>query len=131
MLKKCKCIIYADDTTIYFASDKPDLLKLTIQDVLRDAAKWLADNRLVINVSNSQLITIGNPKRVENLKLSFKLSIISSYGQSQISNASFDHHAILPSCTSTKFLGVVIDTICSFKDQNNNLPTKLAPKLGL
>ena len=114
--KKCKCVIYADDITIYFASDKPDLLNLMIQDALTDAAKWLADNRLMINVSKSQFITIGNPKRVENLNLSFKLPIISSYGQSQMSNASFDHHAILPSCTSTKLLGVVIDTNLSFKD---------------
>ena len=112
--KDCKCIIYADDTTIYFASDKPDLLKLAIQDALTDAAQWLAENRLVIKVSKSQFITIGNPKRVENLNLSFKLPIISSYGQSQILNASFDHHAILPSCASTKLLGIFIDTNLSF-----------------
>ena len=129
--KNCKCVIYADDTTIYFASDKSDLLNLMIQDALTDAAKWLANNRLVINVSKSQFITIGNPKRVENLNLSFKLPIISSYGQSQISHGSFDHHTILPSCTSTKLLGVVIDTNLSFKDHINNLQTKLAPKLGL
>ena len=129
--KNCKCVIYADYTTIYFASDKPDLLNLTIQDAFTDAAKWLANNRLVINVSKFQFITIGNPKRVENLNLSFKLPIISSYGQSQILNGSFDHHAILPSCTSTKLLGVVIDTNLSFKDHINNLQTKLAAKLGL
>ena len=96
---------------------------------LTDAAKWLADNRLVINVSKYKFITIENPKRVENFNL-FKLPIISSYGQSQISDASFGHDAILPSCTSTNLLGVVIDNNLSFKDHINNLQTKLAPKLG-
>ena len=34
----CKCIIYADDTTVYFSSDNPTLLKDTIQDALSEAS---------------------------------------------------------------------------------------------
>ena len=34
------------------------------------------------------------------------------------------HHAILPSCTSTKLLGIVINNSLSFKDHINNLQTK-------
>ena len=30
-LKQCKCIMYADDTTIYFGSDNLDLLQTTMQ----------------------------------------------------------------------------------------------------
>ena len=99
--KNCKCIIYVDDTTIYFACDKPDLLKLTIQDALKDAAKWLADNRLVINDSKSQFITIGYPKRVENLTFSFKLPIIPIVKVKAKFRISFGYHVISPSCTST------------------------------
>ena len=103
-----------------FASDKSDLWNLTIQDALTDAAKWLANNRLVINVSKAQFITIGNPKRVENLNL-FKFPISSSYGHSQISNGSFDHHAILPACTSLLTLICPLKTTLIICKQNLHL----------
>ena len=55
--KNCKCIIYADDSTLYFSSDNPILLKNTIQDALSEASDWLRKNRLVVNTSKSNFIT--------------------------------------------------------------------------
>ena len=112
--KNCKCIIYADDTTLYFSSDNPTLLKDTIQDALSEASDWLRKNHLVVNTSKSNFITLGNPSRVDNLRLSLQLS---------------DEY--LPVSNSSKLLGVVIDYSLSFKDHVNSLLKKLAPKLGL
>ena len=72
--KNCKCIIYADDTTLYFSSDNPTLLKDTIQDALSEASDWMRKNRLVVNTSKSNFITLGNPSRVDNLRPSLQLS---------------------------------------------------------
>ena len=110
----CKCIIYADDTTLYFSSDNPTLLKDTILDALSEASAWLRKNRLVVNTSKSNFITLGSPSRVDNLRLSLQLS---------------DEY--LPVSNSSKLLGVVIDSSLSFKDHVNSLLKKLAPKLGL
>ena len=101
--KNCKCIIYADDTTLYFSSDNPTLLKGTIQDALSEASDWLHKNRLVVNTSKSNFITLGNPSRVDYLRLSLQLS---------------DEY-------------LTVSNSLSFKDHVNSLLKKLAPKLGL
>ena len=95
-------------------SDNPTLSKDTIQDALSEASDWLRKNRLVVNTSKSNFITLGNPSRVDNLRLSLQLS---------------DEY--LPVSNSSKLLGVVIDSSLSFKDHVNSLLKKLAPKLGL
>ena len=57
---------------------------------------------------------LGNPSRVDNLRLSLQLS---------------DEY--LPVSNSSKLLGVVIDSSLSFKDHVNSLLKKIAAKLGL
>ena len=102
--KNCKCIIYAD----YTSSNNPTLLKNTIQNALSEASDWLGKNLLVVNTSKSNFITLVNPSRVDNLRLSLQLS---------------DEY--LPFSNSSKLLGVVIDSSLSLKDHVNSLLKKL------
>ena len=88
--KQCKCIMYAEDTTIYFGIDNPDRLQTTIQNGLSEASKWLTENCLVVNASKSEFIILGNNSRMECYNPCFELP-------SQYNNVSTK----LPSCHST------------------------------
>ena len=109
-----KCVIYADDTTIFFSSDKPNVLQQTIQNGLSKASKLLDTNRLVVNTSKSDFIVIGNISRVKDCDVSVNIN-----------------GDLIKSSQSTKLLGVHIDSQLSFKNHIQSLLTKLAPKLGL
>ena len=88
--------------------DNHTLLKDTIQDALSEASDWLRKNRLVVNTSKSNFITLETPSRVDNLCLSLQLS---------------DEYLYL--------LVTVPNSNLSFKDHVNSLLKKLAPKRGL
>ena len=54
--KKLKFYLLADDTNIYFESDKLDLLEKTMNKELRKVDKWLTRNRLALNVDKSHFV---------------------------------------------------------------------------
>ena len=98
--------MYADDTTVYFGSDNPDLLQTTIQNGLSEASEWLTENCLVVNASKSEFIILGNNSRVEDYNPCFELPSLYNNDSTKP-----------PSCHSTKLLGVVNDSQLSFKNQ--------------
>ena len=54
---------YADDSSIVSHSSELSSLNNKMQTALNEAAKWLYDNRMVINPNKSNYIIIGHPKK--------------------------------------------------------------------
>ena len=85
-----------------------------MQTALNEAAKWLNDNRMVINPNKSNYIIIGHPKKT--CQNSFNLHI--------------NNNPLTP-CTNAKLLGIIIDDQLCWKNHVEFLLRKTAPKLGL
>ena len=107
-------IRYADDSTLKAHSNDPHILKEYMQHSLSSAATWLTNNRLVVNPSKSNFIVIGHPSKTYQLDFDLYLNNVK-----------------LPSCKSTKLLGIVIDDHLSWDDHIHYLLKKMSPKLGL
>ena len=89
-------------------------LKEYMQHSLSSAATWLTNNRLVVNPNKSNFIVIGHPSKTYQLDFDLYLNNVK-----------------LPSCKSTKLLGIVIDDHLSWDDHVHYLLKKMSPKLGL
>ena len=60
---------YADDSSIVSHSNELSSLNNKMQTALNEAAKWLNDNRMVINPNKSNYIIIGHPKKLAKIVL--------------------------------------------------------------
>ena len=52
-----KCILFADDTTIYMCHNNPNYLKWCIEEDLRVLSDWFKANLLVLNIDKSVCLT--------------------------------------------------------------------------
>ena len=107
-------IRYADDSTLKAHSNDPHILKEYMQHSLSSAATWLTNNRLMVNPSKSNFMVIGHPSKTYQFDFDLYLNKVK-----------------LPSCKSTKLLGIVIDDHLSWDDHIHYLLKKMSPKLGL
>ena len=91
-------IIYADDTTIYYANTDPDHVRALNED-LQFIADWIKSNKLAMNIKKIQMMTLSRraaKARAEKIKV-------------QINGTT------IPKQESIKYLGVTIDNDLSWK----------------
>ena len=55
-LKSTKCILYADDTTIFYSSDDMNTLYNTMNSELELLSQWYMANKLSLNTSKTQYV---------------------------------------------------------------------------
>ena len=91
-------------------SNDPHILKEYMQHSLSSAATLLTNNRLVVNPSKSNFMVIGHPSKTYQLDFDLYLNNVK-----------------LPSCKSTKLLGIVIDDHLSWDDHIHYLLKKMSP----
>ena len=104
-LESCKCILFADDTTLYYSHKNIDYLKWCIEQDLKIIADWFRANKLTLNIVKSDCILFG-ARASSNLKLELD-------GE------------LLPFVKSTKFLGVWIDENLTWTKHVTELTVKL------
>ena len=106
-----KCVLYADDTSLY-TDGVGDLEHLITRanDMLRDYGGWFNSNRLTLNVRKSNDV-IFHRKQKKIPPFSSKL-VLNGVDVSRV--------------YETKFLGVVLDPHLSWECHINNLSRKLA-----
>ena len=90
-LEHCKCILFADDTTIYFTHNNLRYMEWCVQEDLNKIDDCFKANKLTINATKSNGI-LFHRKRLTTTNIALK-----------IDNES------LPLVKSTKFLGVWVD----------------------
>ncbi len=92
---------YADDTQLHLSFDPCDSNTAVnrLNNCLADIRSWMSDNYLKLNADKTELILIGNPKRVAKVQ-HFELTLGDS--------------VVRPS-SSARNLGVIFDDTLSFK----------------
>ena len=98
--KKLKFYLFADDTNIYFESDKLDLLDKTMNKELRKVDKWLTTNRLALNVNKSRFVPFYSSSNIPHRKISIKI-----------------RNKRITEENDVKFLGVLLDSTLSWKSR--------------
>ena len=97
-------IIYSADSTLVFSNENSIQLELSMNKVMLQLRNWLVINKLTINLLKTSYIIFNKPK----LNLIITLD-----------------NMIIARSRSIKFLGLIIDDELSWKQQFNNVNSKL------
>ena len=106
--------MFADDTNIYYENQSLVELELIVNKELRNLYLWLSVNRLALNIAKTNFL-IFHPFN-KSLKYNVTLKILKQ--------AIVEKNCI-------KYLGVIIDSTLSWKDQLHNLSKKLSRTIGV
>lgn len=107
VLKKSKCLLYADDTSIYCSGNELQRLMTTVQDELKVLNKWFDNNKLSMNLTKTKYIIFGTKKIKNQINL-------------KINDTLIEH------VQATKFLGITVDEKLCWKQHINIIKSKLA-----
>ncbi len=111
-LKKCKCILFADDTTVYTTSKNIRQLKESMTHDLRVLVDWFKANKLTLNLDKTSFV-LFQPKGItldEDISLS-------------VDNVSISRER------TVKFLGLYLDEYLKFDSHIKHVCSKLAKNL--
>ena len=81
VLDSC-CILFADDTTIYFTHNKMNFLEWTVNEDLKLVADWFRANKLTLNIKKTvcMLFSCKNTCKPLNIEIdSVKVTFCKSY----------------------------------------------------
>ena len=112
-LKHCKCILFADDTTIYITHNNLRYMEWCVQEDLNDIDDWFKANKLTLNTAKSNGI-LFHRKRLTTTNIAPKIN-----------------NVCLPMVKSTKFLGVWVDSSLHWNEHLSKLILKLKRNLNL
>ena len=101
----CHCILFADDTTLYFSHQDIKYLEWCITHNLAILADWFRANKLTLNIDKSVFLLF----RHGNLN-------------PEMNKLHFDG-VVIPQYKSTKFLGIYIDDKLNWQEHFNMSPT--------
>ena len=63
MVQTSKIMLYADDTTLYFASSSMSEMKEVLMRDLQCVSSWIEQNRLKLNVKKTQWMCLPRKKQ--------------------------------------------------------------------
>ena len=105
-------ILYADDSSIFYSHQNPQILVETVNSELENIAQWIFANRLSLNLDKTNFILFSN-------------SISDLPGDICFNNVK------IKKVKSTKFLGLFIDDKMSWKIHTNYLCSLLSRNAGV
>ena len=101
---------YADDNTIFKASNDIEYLRRTLQTSLTEISAWFVDNGLDLNISKCKYLLLGN----RGLNQSLPLEI---------------NGILIPPVHEVKLLGITVDSQLSFNSYISEICRKAGQKL--
>ena len=113
--EKCKVVLYADDTALFYASNDPDELESVLNDQLNKVGNWLQKTKLTLNVKKTNLMLIGTCQRLT------KCNDVHAYVNGEE----------LSRVTHCKYLGVWIDANMNWNVNTEKLCNKISKKIGV
>lgn len=102
-----QCYLFADDTTIVIKSNKLENFESQINETLQKTIQWLELNNLKANLSKTKLMQFHTRRR-----------------NPKILNVNFENQRI-DEVQSIKFLGVTLDSFCSWNDHIKDLCSRI------
>ena len=110
-----KCVLYADDTTLYCSGKTALEAQSNLQRALDSTKLWFKRNKLKINASKSRTMLFGRTFKISNASLKVYAS----------------NRVLIERCTHFNLLGLVLDEHLNWHEHINHLSKIVAPKLGL
>ena len=101
-------VLFADDTSIIFSKSSPTEFINNINKIFVNSSEWFKINLLSLNFDKTYYVQFGTKNGNE-------ININISYGNKPITGTH-----------STKFLGLVVDNILSWKNHADQLMSKLS-----
>ncbi len=111
-LKKCKSILFADDTTVYISGKNIRDLKASIKQDLEVLIDWFRANKLSLNLNKTNFMLF----RPKGKKSDFDISL------------SFENTEIMQ-VKATKFLGIFLDECLNWDAQVKHVCSKMVKNL--
>ncbi len=111
----CKCVMYADDTTLLFSSSDPATLQHEMNDNLSKIAKWFENNQLTLNIRKTNFMIFGTKHCLRNYN-----DICLNYGNDMIERVD-----------KFKYLGVIFDPILSWCDHVDYISSVVSKRIGV
>ena len=108
-VKNADLIMYADDSTLFYASPTSAELKQNLQVELNNITTWVRMNKLVLNISKTKSIVFGSRHALANATALDLLVDDTSVEQ----------------VTKVKLLGVKLDNLLSWSDQIDYIVSKM------
>ena len=85
-LKKCKCILFADDTTLYVTNKNIRYLKESMKHDLEILIDWFKANKLTLNLDKTSFVLFQHPAKKARKILHFQL-VIYIFQEKRLSNS--------------------------------------------
>ena len=112
MATNFKVKLFADDTFLSLDSNNQNELNKKVNEEIKKVSRWLADNKLTLNVTKTKYMIFSNRKSPNT---DFQIKI--------------DNHC-LERCTSYKYLGVLLDDKLNWKAHVDYIPGKITKVCG-
>lgn len=109
---KLKCILFADDTTVFCSGDNLEQLLDTVEKELQLLKQWFDLNKLSLHVGKTKCIIFGKKKRTHNKKLTINSTEIEIVSE-------------------TKFLGTIIDENLNWKSHIKYIQSKISKSIAI
>ena len=107
--------MYADDTSISYASNEINELFNEIKGELDLVSSWMRQNKLSLNAEKSEFMLIGHPKQLNKAK---------DFPDLEVDDQK------LCRAQKTKYLGVIIDESMNWEEQLKTVKRKIKNGLG-
>ena len=113
----CKCVTYADDTTLLASSSDPVTLQTELKRNLDMIAHWFKSNQLTFNINKTKLMVFGTRQalsKFKNISLTYdnnNIEVVDKFKYLGIvfdpHNLSWNDHVKYMSCNVSKRMGVI------------------------
>ncbi|PFX12690.1 putative RNA-directed DNA polymerase from transposon BS [Stylophora pistillata] len=108
-IHRCKIILYADDTALFFAGRNIQTIQSTLQEDLNAVDEWFSLNRLLVNYDKTNVMLFGSKQR---LARSQGLSLFLFGNLLELSN-------------TVKYLGLIFDASMNWHEHINSISNKV------
>ena len=111
----CKCVMYADDTTLLFTASDPTTLQFNMNESLPKIASWFNRNQLTLNTKKTKFMIFGTKNLLRNY-----CNISINYNNCDIERVD-----------KFKYLGVILDPLLSWSDHIDYVSTIVSKRIGV
>ena len=115
VIKRCKVVMYADDTALFIANLDRKVIEAVLQNELNIINNWFTDNELFVNCTKTKVMIFGSKQRFVRIDN----PVLSLSGTS------------LELIYFVKYLGLLFDRAMTWHDHINAVASNVSKRLGL
>ena len=111
----CKCVMYADDTTLLFKSADSTSLQFHMNDCMSKIVHWFKINKLTLNIKKTKYMIFGTNNALRNFD-----DISLNYGND-----------IIERVYKFKYLGVIFDPTLAWNEHVDYISSVVSKRIGV